>query len=125
MAKGQLSTELLVVFLVFLALLGLSLAAIDRTLRVSQQKISQAKFDSAFADFYSKLESACSLGEGNVRHFAVEGGKASVSASGTGFTLSLFGISKSGSSSCEIEIADEAPSETFTISNKEGKLVIS
>ncbi len=125
MARGQVSAEMMMLFLIFLALLAISFSAMTNAGRSSQERVGKAVFESSFADFSSKVKSACELGNGNVRSFELPQGEASVSSSGTEFTFSMYGESRSASSFCDTKILQEDPSGEFTISNVDGTIEIS
>jgi len=125
MVHGQVSAEMLMLFLFFLILLSISFSAVGGLFGSSQRHVDKARLDSAFADFSSKVASACELGNGNVRHFQLPQGEASVSSSGTEFTFTMQGESRSGSSFCGIKVLKEEPSQEFTISNRGGQIEIS
>lgn len=125
--KAQLSFELLLVFLIFLSLLAISYAAASKAGDAAQRKISYELSKSSFGEFSSALDSACSLGSGNVRIVKVRGEKATVSraADGSSFTFTAGKFTQSANSSCEIIVLANGAASSFTIENKNGRIEVS
>jgi len=123
--EGQISLESLLLFLIFLSLLGISLAASGRISAAAQSRIAYEKSASDFQDFAANLKSACVLGNGNVRVVELSGGAARLAAGGKtlGFTAGNF--SSQLNSSCELAVLQPATAAEFTIENKGGKIEIS
>ncbi len=126
-SRAQLSLELLMVFLIFLSLLAISYAAASKAGDVAQRKIAQELSQSSFNGFASALDSACSLGNGNVRIVKIRGEKAAISraSDGASFAFTAGNFTQSANSSCEISILNDEKSDEFAIENKNGKIEIS
>ena len=80
---------------------------------------------SSFSEFSSKLESACSLGNGNVRQVGLAQGQAVISAEGKTATFTASSFAAQANSSCELSVLKTGPSSEFTIRNAGGKIEIS
>lgn len=65
--RGQASLEFLVLFAAFLAFLGIWFGVIARTGEGVQKGVEAARLEEAAARIASALDSACLMGEGNVR----------------------------------------------------------
>jgi hypothetical protein len=122
---GQLSLETLVIFLLFLTILGISYTAASRLSASTQAATRIALAKSSFAEFSSALSEACSLGNGNVRLVKIREGEAAVSQKGGGYLFSSGAFSAEANSSCEILVLQEEPSANFRIENLEGKIRVS
>ncbi|HIH30993.1 TPA: hypothetical protein HA243_06360 [Candidatus Micrarchaeota archaeon] len=122
---GQLSLEALLLFLVFLSLLGIAFLSASRIGSAAQEKISFELAKSSFGDFSSKLFSACSMGNGNARTVEIQGAPATLTAQGKTITFSSGNFSAKIGSECEAVILHEGPSDGFIIENKQGKIEIS
>ncbi|MFA6036055.1 MAG: class III signal peptide-containing protein [Candidatus Micrarchaeia archaeon] len=66
-ARGQVSLEFLVLFAAFLAFLGIWLGVIARTGEGVQAGVEAADLQATGARLASALDSACLMGDGNVR----------------------------------------------------------
>lgn len=123
--KGQLSFELLLVFLIFLSLLGISYTATSKASAAAAKKISYELSRSSFEDFSAKLESACNLGNGNVRTVQIKGEKAALFAEENTLTFTAKNFSGKINSPCNLTLLQSSQSSEFTIENKEGTIEIS
>ncbi len=122
--RGQASVETLLVFLIFLMVLGVAYFAASRIATAAQQQMSRSLSEKSFAELSAKLDEACSLGNGNVRIVAVEGGSANISAGGNSLVFSAGGFSAKANSSCEIA-GNALNAASARIENAGGKLEIS
>ena len=84
---AQASIETLLVFLIFLSAFGIVYAASSRLAAGAQSRLDASLSQSSFLEFSSKLSSACSLGNGNVREVEVKGKSASLSSDGKSITF--------------------------------------
>ncbi|MCX8197701.1 MAG: hypothetical protein N3F07_00690 [Candidatus Micrarchaeota archaeon] len=121
---GQLSMEALLLFVVFLALLGVSLAASSRISSAAQEKISYEKSAADFRLLSQKAESACLLGNGNLRLIVFSGLPPSISADSQTIFFSSGNFSSNISLPCQISIKASFPKPEATIENKNGALEI-
>lgn len=126
-SKAQLSVETLLVFLVFLIILGIAYTASTRLYSASQQGINAALSRESFNELSSKIEEACLLGSGNVRIVKIKGQPVSLSAEGRALAFFAPGFSATYDSPCGISIDQEKsmPSAAFTIENSGGAIRIS
>jgi uncharacterized protein (UPF0333 family) len=125
MGRAQASLELLLLFAVFLTLLGISLFSASKLNAAAQKRSELSLAERSFADFSAKLSQVCSLGNGNVRTVKIEGAKAEISEEGNALTFQAGSFAASAASSCEISVQQAAPSDRFTIRNIDGKIEIS
>ena len=123
--RAQASIETLLVFLIFLSAFGIVYAASSRLAAGAQSRLDTSLSQSSFSDFSAKLQSACSLGNGNVREVEVKGKEASLSVEGNGIIFTTGSFSARANSSCEISLAASSPARFFRIENKNGMLEIS
>lgn len=123
--RGQLSLESLLLFLIFLSLLGVSLAASSRIGSAAQARLSYEKAASDFRLLSEKTDSACALGNGNVRQLELSGPPAAISAEAGELTFSAGGFSAQHSCPCNISVLRGEPAASFSIENKGGQLEIS
>lgn len=123
--KGQISLESLLLFLIFLSLLGVSLAASNRISAAAQSRIAYEKSASDFQGFAANLKSACVLGNGNVRVVELKGGAALLAADGKSLVFAAGNFSSQLNSSCELAVIQPSTATEFTIENKGGKIEIS
>jgi len=125
-SRAQASIEALLVFLIFLSAFGIVYAASSRLASAAQSRLDTSLSQSSFSDFSAKLQSACALGNGNVREVEVKGNAAFLSSpTGNSIVFAAGGFSARANSSCGIALAASAPSRFFRIENKEGTLEIS
>jgi len=122
--RAQASIETLLVFLIFLSAFGIVYAASSRLASAAQARLDTSLSQSSFSEFSAKLQSACSLGNGNVREVEVKGKAATLSAEGNHITFSSGNFSATASSSCEISLSANGPARAFRIENKEGTIEI-
>ena len=126
LAKAQISLEALLLFAIFLSMLAIVLAASSQIRGMAQNREDRSVSQQAFNDFSSKLERACALGNGNVRVFTTPGGEAELSQEANGTILfSMLNVSFSADIPCQIGSMPPAPSNTFTIENKDGTIWVS
>lgn len=125
MAKAQASLELLIVFLVFLSALGISLAATSKIGAAVQEKENYNLAAASFRGLSAKIESACAMGNGNIRLAEISGAKAKVSSDGKSIFFSAGSFNSSQNFSCEIASLADSPSSSFRIENKDGAIEIS
>ena len=123
--RGQLSVETLLVFLIFLMVLGIALFASSRIVAAAQNQEAYALSKSSFEEFSSKLSQACSLGNGNVRRVGINGAPAAVSADGNALEYRAGNFSARLNSSCGISVLRAGAADVFKIDNVEGKIEIS
>ena len=137
--RAQASIETLLVFLVFLSAFGIVYAASSRLAAGAQARLDESLSQASFLEFAAKLQSACSLGNGNVREAELKGKMATLALadgdsgqaarlvgggrSAISFTAGKF--SARANSTCEIEIAASGPARSFRIENRNGTLEIS
>jgi len=121
---AQASIETLLVFLIFLSAFGIVYAASLRLAAGAQTRLDMSLSQSSFSEFSSKLYSACSLGNGNVREVEVKGKPAALASDGKSIIFHAGNFSASANSSCEISLASSAPASSFRIENKDGVLEI-
>jgi hypothetical protein len=125
---GQASIETLLVFIIFLSAFGIVYAASSRLAAATQSRLDASLSQSTFSEFFAKLQSACSLGSGNVRIVEVKGKPASLAPAGAGGKSIIFSagsFSAQANSSCEISIASVEAASSFSIENNEGAISIS
>ena len=125
MASGQVSVETLMVFLIFLILLGIAYTAASKIGARAQQKISSTISQNSFDEFSSKLEQACALGNGNIRTIQIRGGPAQIRAQENTLYFEANGFSSGKKINCHISILQDQPSGFFTIQNIDGTIEIS
>jgi|SRR3989338_8344723 len=123
--KAQISVETLLVFLVFLVILGIAYTASTRLGAASQQSINKALSRETFNELSGKIEEACLLGNGNVRIVQVKGQAVSLSSSGKTLQFTSQEFSAQKDFSCGIDSAPASASAAFTIRNENGILKIS
>jgi len=133
-SRAQASIETLLVFLIFLSAFGIVYAASSRLASGAQTRLDTSLSQSSFSDFSAKLQSACSLGNGNVREVEVKGKPATLALSdeaarlpGSGGSSLIFttgSFSARANSTCGISLAASSPSRFFRIENKDGMLEI-
>ena len=124
-SRAQASIETLLVFLIFLSAFGIVYAASSRLASAAQSRLDASLSQSSFSDFSAKLQSACSLGNGNVREVEVKGKPALLTAEGNGITFSAGTFSARANSSCEISLSTDSPARSYRIENVNGSLEIS
>lgn len=122
--RGQASVETLLVFLIFLMVLGVAYFAASRIAAAAQQRMGISLSEKSFSELSAKLWEACSLGNGNVRTVKMEGVGANISASGNSLLFSAGGFSAKVNSSCEIS-GGVLNAASARIENVGGKLEIS
>jgi uncharacterized protein (UPF0333 family) len=66
-STGQLSLELLIITSIFLILIGVSVFSLERLTSKSKEKIEIEKSKADFEALCSMINSACVLGQGNLR----------------------------------------------------------
>ena len=126
MGKGQISVELLLVFFVFLGLLAIAYSATRSITASVGEKADASLAASSIGDLRSKILSACSFGEGNVRIFTVAGRRQiSVSESDGGMTATVGGVSEEIGSDCEISVQAAGAASSLRIENSGGRIIIS
>ncbi|VVC01679.1 Uncharacterised protein [uncultured archaeon] len=121
--RAQASVETLLVFLVFLMVLGIAYLAATRIASASQHRLDYALSESSFADFSSAVSQACALGNGNVRSVQVQGAPASVAVEGKSAQYSAGGFSANASSGCAISGAASAAT-VLRVENADGKILV-
>jgi len=126
-SKAQISVETLLVFLVFLVILGIAYTASTKLGAASQQSIGKALSRETFNELSSKIEEACLLGNGNVRIVQVKGQPMALSASGRTITFNVgepeFTAQKDFY--CDIDPTPASAKTAFTIRNEDGIIKIS
>ena len=118
--KAQISVETLLVFLVFLILLGMAYEATTRLGSASQKSINAALSRESFNELASNIGQACLLGEGNVRKVAIKGDPAVLSTPAADRKVLHFetpGYTEDYNSSCALDIRQPSPSRDFTVEN--------
>ncbi|MFA5930020.1 MAG: hypothetical protein WC861_04010 [Candidatus Micrarchaeia archaeon] len=137
-SRAQASIETLLVFLIFLSAFGIVYAASSRLASASQSRLDTSLSQSSFSDFAAKLQSACSLGSGNVREVEVKGTPATLvlasdgakqaplaqGSAGNSIIFTAGNFSARASSGCEITLAAGAPARSFRIENRDGVVEI-
>ena len=121
---GQVSLETLLVFLIFLIVLGISYTAASAIGAAAQKKIDSSLARQSFAEFSAMVSETCSLGNGNVRIVEIKGPPATVAAEGNSYSFSAGPFSATANSSCGIS-APSQPAKSFTIQNINGKIGVS
>lgn len=125
-ARAQISVETLLVFLIFLVLLGIAYTATSRLGFAADRQVNAALSRGSFNDLSNRLEEACMLGNGNVRTVSIKGSPAALSQAGEKqleFRTPYY--ASATNSSCALEVAQQKPSSAFTIKNAGGKIEIS
>ncbi|MCX6772435.1 MAG: hypothetical protein NTV88_01545 [Candidatus Micrarchaeota archaeon] len=118
--KAQISVEALLVFLVFLILLGIAYKATTTLGAASQNSINTALSHESFNELASKIDQVCILGEGNVRVVTIKGGAATLStptAEKRTLHFETPGYTGDYNSSCAIDISQISASRVFTLEN--------
>ena len=136
-SRAQASIETLLVFLIFLSAFGIVYAASSRLASSAQSRLDTSLSQSSFSDFSAKLQSACSLGNGNVREVEVKGKPATLtlvdggteqdapaSDGGSSIIFTAGNFSARANFSCTISLATGVASRSFRIENKDGVLEI-
>ena len=124
-SRAQASIETLLVFLIFLSAFGIVYAASSRLAAGAQSRLDTSLSQASFADFAAKLQSACSLGNGNMREVEVKGKPAALSSEGKSITFTAGNFTATAISACEIDIAAGGPSRLFRMENNNGTIEIS
>jgi hypothetical protein len=122
---AQASIETLLAFVIFLSAFAIVYASGSRLASAGQSRLAESLAQSSFDEFSGKLQSACALGSGNVRMVEVKGAPASLLQDGNSVVFTAGSFSSRANSSCPASIADESPSRTFRMENKEGTVEIS
>lgn len=125
-ARAQISVETLMVFLLFLVLLGIAYTATSKLGFAADRQVNAALSRGSFNDLSNRMEEACILGNGNVRMVSIKGSPASLSQAGEKqleFRTPYY--ANTVNSSCALEVALLGPSSAFTIKNIGGKIEIS
>ena len=87
--RGQLTLEFLILFAVFMALLGLWVPVLAGVKKNTEQTISNLQLDSTLSSLIVFADELCVLGPGNIRVFSFSFIK-EVSLSASGHNLELF-----------------------------------
>jgi len=121
--RAQISVETLLVFLVFLILLGMAYEATTKLGSASQQSINAALSRESFNELVSKIDQACTLGEGNQRMVSIKGDEATLTTPAADkktlhFDTPLF--KQDYDSSCRLTVSKTSPSRVFTVENTDG-----
>jgi uncharacterized protein (UPF0333 family) len=124
-ARAQLSAEALLVFLIFIIVLGISYSATVRIGAAAQEKVQLTLSKNSFSTLVSKIEQCCTLGSGNIRTVEINGNPASLSSSGKTLSFATPSFNSTAAFSCEIEVLKEMPSKSFRVENVDGKITIS
>lgn len=122
--RAQISVETLLVFLLFLILLGIAYTASTRLGAASQQQINKALSRESLSELSSKMEQACLLGDGNVRAVSIKGPEATLAVSGRDLSFEAGGFTGAYKSPCDVDLQNSKSSE-FKITNEGGTLKIS
>ena len=133
--RAQASIETLLVFLIFLSAFGIVYAASSRLAAGAQSRLDTSLSQSSFSDFAAKLQSACSLGNGNVREVEVKGKPATLALAdeaarlpgnkGSSVVFTAGNFSARTNSSCETVLGTSSPARSFRIENINGSLEVS
>lgn len=127
--RGQLTLELLILFAVFLALLGLWVPVLTEIKKNTEQVISNLQLDSTLNSIIVSADELCVLGPGNIRVFSFSFLKeVSLSASGHNLELSQIDLNQktSGLTKCILISNDlKAISSKLIIENTNGKIRLS
>jgi hypothetical protein len=123
-SRAQSSAETLVVFLIFLCILGISASSIFHTGRAAQSRVDEMLAQNAFSEISAKISDACALGSGNVRTFFLARGKAALSASDSTLGFSSGKFFAEQQFRCAITVSSAEPSSTFRVENIDGKIEI-
>ncbi|VVC00897.1 Uncharacterised protein [uncultured archaeon] len=123
--KAQVSAETMLVFLIFLILLGIAYHATTRIGTGAQGKIESVLSRNSFNNFAAKVEEACQLGNGNVRIAEIQGDPATIVSDGRSFTFTAKGFSAGANSSCNIDVIQNQPAKSFRIENEQGTVKVS
>ena len=109
----------------FLSILAVVLASSSQIRAMAQGRLDKAISQQAFNDFSSKAASACSLGEGNVRVFSVQGAQAAITGDGgDSIEFAMLNYSHNLTLPCNFGNLPDSPSSSFTIENKGGAIEI-
>ena len=122
-ARAQASAESLVVFLVFISILGIAALAISRIGDAAKTRLDSATLQSSMGSLSYAISQACSMGDGNVRQVRLNA-PTSLVASGKTLRLSNGNSSLEKDFNCEL-LPASLRSDTFTVSNLNGKIEIS
>ncbi|MEM4554286.1 MAG: hypothetical protein QXT25_00345 [Candidatus Anstonellaceae archaeon] len=122
--KAQLSLETLIVFLLFITLLGISYVALSKFQEKASERARLELAKSSFAALSSAIHEACILGDGNIREVRLQGMQATISSNGTAYNFSSGKFYAWASSSCQVEVEYSAPSFDFLVKNKKGKIIV-
>ena len=126
--RAQISVETLLVFLLFLVLLGIAYTAASKLGAASQNQINAALSRETLNELSSRIESVCLLGEGNKRVVDVKGEAVKLSiAPGNGRQLEFSAPHFSGTidSPCPISSVPNGAARSFTITNTGASVEIS
>ncbi len=138
-SRAQASIETLIVFIIFLSAFGIVYAASSRLAAGAQTRLDTSLSQSSFSDFAAKLQSACALGNGNVREVEVKGKPATLALAedsagqaanapgdaGSSIAFSAGSFSARANSSCGISLRTDSSARSFRIENANGTLEIS
>lgn len=124
--KAQISVETLLVFVLFLVLLGIAYTASTRLGAASQQSINAALSRESFNELSGKIEEACLLGGGNLRVVLIKGPAATLSSSGQELSFNTPSLKQplKKKSNCGLNIEKTGASAEFSISNENGEVFI-
>ncbi|MEM4348586.1 MAG: hypothetical protein QXN37_03385 [Candidatus Anstonellaceae archaeon] len=122
--RAQLSLETLIVFLLFVFLLGTSYVTISKIQEKASQRARLEMAKSSFAELSWAIQEACILGEGNVRQVRLYGMQANLSSNGTSYNFSTGKFFAQANSSCQIVVQLQQQSSNFLIQNKNGKIIV-
>lgn len=123
-SHAQASIETLLVFLIFISAFGIVYVASSRLAASAQARLDTSLSQSSFSEFSAKLQSACSMGNGNTRTVEVRGNPASLFADGNSITFTAGSFSARANSPCGLSLAENSPSHSFTMENKNGVVEI-
>jgi len=124
-SHAQASIETLLVFLIFISAFSIVYVASSRLAASAQSRLDTSLSQSSFTEFAAKLQSACSMGNGNIRTVEVRGNPASLFADGNSIVFTAGSFSARANSSCELSLAASSPARFFRIENNNGTLLVS
>ncbi|MCX6769074.1 MAG: hypothetical protein NT051_00120 [Candidatus Micrarchaeota archaeon] len=121
--RAQASAESLVVFLVFISILGIAALAISRIGDAAKTRLDSATLQSSMGSLSYAISQACAMGGGNVRQVRLSSA-ATLSTDGKKLRLSSGNSSLEKDFNCEL-LPINLHAGSFTISNLDGKIDIS
>ena len=123
--KGQLSLEFLLIFAIFLSVLGVFLFSFSKVRSQTEYALEEILVSKLANDLSYSINSVCILGDGNVReieHSAVPG--MVISCNETTISLHLANISEFNELNCKT-VCTQASGKNIKIENRNGTVFVS